>query len=112
MPFILCAAPLAYVKFRRRQERFQNVGTKALLVTPADVLTSDEVDLCRRFCIHIGLDYGELDVIRDRKSGRIYIIDANNTPAGPPKALSDDNRISALRIMALAFCRNVFGEPF
>lgn len=32
----------------------------------------------------IGLDFGELDIIRDNADGGIYIIDVNKTPWGPP----------------------------
>ena len=28
----------------------------------------------------MGFDYGELDMARDQKDGRLYILDANNTP--------------------------------
>jgi hypothetical protein len=36
-----------------------------------------------RFCAAIALDYGELDVLRDNDSGRIYVVDANRTPIRP-----------------------------
>jgi hypothetical protein len=32
----------------------------------------------------MGLDYGELDAVRDAASGRLYVLDVNNTPFGPP----------------------------
>ena len=31
----------------------------------------------------IGLDYGELDVLRDDASGLVYVVDANRTPIRP-----------------------------
>ena len=43
-------------------------------------LTENEVIQIKRFCIRIGLDIGELDVIRDNSTGLIYIIDVNNIP--------------------------------
>ncbi len=109
VPFIKDVAPLAYVKFRPRQRRFENINGFAKLVTPADVLSIDEVELCRRFCREIGLEYGEIDVLRDKTTARIYVIDANNTPAGPPRALSPEDRATALRFIALTVCRSVFG---
>ena len=33
-------------------------------------------------CREMGLDYGELDVLRDREDGRLYILDVNDTPSG------------------------------
>jgi hypothetical protein len=32
------------------------------------------------FCAAMGLDYGKLDIIRDREDRRLYILDANKTP--------------------------------
>lgn len=45
-----------------------------------DSFTTDELAGVTRFCGLLGLDYGKLDIIRDREDGRIYIVDANNTP--------------------------------
>jgi len=51
------------------------------------------------FCSRIGLDYGELDVLRNKDDGKIYIVDVNYTPWGPPAKLSDDeNRIALIRM--------------
>ncbi len=35
------------------------------------------------FTQSIGLDFGELDVLRDIGDGRLYIVDAANTPHSP-----------------------------
>jgi hypothetical protein len=36
-----------------------------------------------RFADLIGMDYGELDVLRANDSGLIYVVDANRTPVRP-----------------------------
>jgi hypothetical protein len=36
----------------------------------------------------IGLDFGELDLLRDRADGRIYVVDVNPTVNGPTVVLS------------------------
>ena len=110
VPFILGHAPFAYLKYRPREHRFDNFNVHAEVVTTADVLSPAEMNLCRRFCEKIGLEYGELDILRDGPSGRIYIVDANNTPVGPTKALSKPDRSFAMRMMALTFCRAVFNS--
>lgn len=51
----------------------------------------------------IGLDWGGVDVLRDRSSGRIYIVDANKTDMGPPVALKLGAKLRATRRMAQAF---------
>jgi len=45
--------------------------------------TKEEQAAIIKFCKDFGLDYGELDILRDRKDGKIYIVDVNNTPSGP-----------------------------
>jgi len=47
------------------------------------LLGPDEVDLIQRFFNVLGLDYGELDVLRHADDQRLYIVDVNNTAFGP-----------------------------
>ena len=69
-------------------------GTELTLPRPSDeFLSSAEQDLLLRFAAAIGLEYGELDTLRDRDSGLIYVVDANRTPVRPralDEALHDD----------------------
>jgi hypothetical protein len=109
IPFILGVPPFAYTKFRSRVRRFVNSNDRVFIVSPSEVLSMAELDLCRRFCQAVGLDYGELDILRDRESGLIYIVDVNNTPAGPPKGLTPSDRQSALRGIGLQIRRTIFG---
>ena len=51
----------------------------------------------------MGIDYGELDILRDNNDGRIYIVDANNTPSGPPNGLTDVQECLALHRMVYPF---------
>lgn len=111
IPFLLCNPVLAYVKFRGRSRRFENANACVKLVTPADVLSDDEISVCRRLCSSMGLQYGELDILRDGPSGRIYVVDVNNTPAGPPAGLSNRDRMTAMSMIAVAFRRHVFNLP-
>jgi hypothetical protein len=39
----------------------------------------------------MGLDYGELDVLRDADDGRLYVVDVNTTPFGPVNRRLDDS---------------------
>ena len=75
---------LTYVKWRRYPKWFS--GTEITLPRSTDeYLSAAEQDLLLRFADSIGLEYGELDTLRDRESGRIYVVDANRTPAQPLK---------------------------
>ena len=64
-------------------------GTEVTLPRPSDeFLSTAEQELLLRFAASIGIEYGELDTLRDRESGRIYVVDANRTPV-KPKALAE-----------------------
>lgn len=61
-------------------------------IDPRDVLDLGEIARILQFCRAIGMDYGKVDIIRNQEDGRIYIIDANNTPGtfpGTPQDLPD-----------------------
>ncbi|MDJ0728265.1 MAG: hypothetical protein QNJ38_24495 [Prochloraceae cyanobacterium] len=51
------------------------------IIKPREIFTSEEISNILQFCQKIGLDCGELDILRDKQDRRIYIIDANNTPS-------------------------------
>lgn len=70
--------------------------------TAADFFSDEEATLLLRFADTIGLDYGELDVVRDGESGLIYVVDANRTPVRP-KGLPDENVDAAFGPQAEAF---------
>jgi glutathione synthase/RimK-type ligase-like ATP-grasp enzyme len=84
-------------------QRFSNENTSAELHETGTVLTTAEVERLLRFCAFIGLDYGELDVLRDKVDGRIYVVDVNSTPDGPPNHLSGPQSEIALARLGAAF---------
>jgi hypothetical protein len=94
---------LAYRKYRPAADRFSNTNTRAELVGADAVLDPRELTLCLGFAASIGLEYGEMDILRDRADGRIYIVDANNTPFGPPNHLPETEVERALGLIAEAF---------
>ena len=57
------------------------------------------------FCRTIGLDMGEIDVLRDNATGRIYIVDVNSMPFGPPKPISLKDGLRAITLYAELFVR-------
>jgi hypothetical protein len=94
------------VVFRKRrplERRFLNENVEVLLDEPANCYTADEIAVIERFAAELGLDWGGVDVLRDRMSGRIYIVDANKTDMGPPVALKLAAKLRATRRMAQAF---------
>lgn len=74
------AIPFIVKRYRAVNDRFNNIK-KAVLVNTEEIFNQDEINKILLFCKKFGMDYGELDVLRDRDDSRIYIVDANNTPS-------------------------------
>lgn len=103
VPVVFGTIPLAYLQRRPLANRFKGLSTFAAVVRPEAVMSADEMAATLRFCDIMGVEYGELDVLRDRRDGRIYIVDANKTPYGPAKALPVYDAVRAMQTIADAF---------
>jgi len=102
-PVVGGQAPFVYLKRRSRDLRFSNDNHRVDLAPVDAMLSKDELVKIADFTKAIGLDFGGLDVLRDREDGRIYIVDANKTDMGPPSALSAQDKLKAMRGIADAF---------
>jgi hypothetical protein len=72
--------PLVLLTYRPSSDRFKE--THHWETAPIeDVFTESERAQLRDFVDAMHLDYAELDVLRDREDGRIYVVDANTTPS-------------------------------
>ena len=98
--------PLVYVKLRPADNRFETFNS-AEIVETASVLSADEVEQIGAFAQAMGVDFAEMDVLRDNDDGRIYVVDVNNTPAGPPVHLSAEEQSRAVARLAAAYGRLV-----
>lgn len=92
---------LVYEKWRPDRQWFKGPEV-TVPKTAADFFNDAEAELLLRFSDAIGLDYGELDVVRDAADGRIYVVDANRTPVRP-KGLPDESVDAAFGPQAEAF---------
>ncbi len=98
--------PFVYLKYRPIESRFvdrKHTNTKANIAEVAEVLSKEELTKLNRFCKRLGLDYCEIDVLRDRHDGKIYIVDVNNTPSGPTSSLNDNKSKTAVFRLSQAF---------
>lgn len=101
--------PVVYLKHRSFSARFSN-DNHAVTLSDADTqFTKEEQTLIARFSHEIGLDFGGIDVLRDRRDGRIYIVDVNKTDMGPPTALPAQDKMRAMRLLADRFAPFVRG---
>jgi hypothetical protein len=75
--------PSCWLKVIPIQMRFKSTPlTQRLALPTASFFTNEELEKIRGLVIAMGLDYGELDIVRDRDDGRVYVLDVNKTPAG------------------------------
>jgi hypothetical protein len=97
--------PLVYKKFRPRALRFTNTNTEITWIYPEQAFVDEEIELILQFSRRIGLDVGELDILRDVNNGRIYIVDANKTPHSPNDKFIGWGGIICMHRAAWAFSR-------
>ena len=106
-----------FLKRRPVKTRFANSNAAVRRLDPDAVFSDQERRFIARFCQELGLDWGGLDVLRDRRDGQIWIVDANKTDMGPPTALPLADKLSATRAIATRFrhycsalTANAFGD--
>lgn len=102
VPVVGRRIPFVYLNYRRVRERFTRLDHQEVHST-ASVLTGQEIERLLDFCELIGLEFGDLDVLRDRRDGRLHVVDANKTPANAPANVSFWLGARASRLLARAF---------
>jgi len=106
--------PFVYLFYRKMKDRFNNKLVKVELINDTNsIFSNEEIKNTIDFCQGIGLDYGELDVLRDKKNGKLYIVDANDTPTGPPGHLDTEQFDYAINKLTISFEKmyNAFKIP-
>lgn len=105
IPVINYQIPFVYLKYKRIDKRFgtfKSSGSKRkkpkIVHNPLKVLKEHEIEKIIAFCKDLKMEYGELDVLRNRDDGEIYIIDANNTPHGP-SGFTTEEKSNAINLM-------------
>jgi hypothetical protein len=74
---------VAVIRRLHPMERWFAWSTSSTVADAAAELSGPEQAMVLQFADRLGLDYGELDIMRDRPSGRLFVVDANRTPYGP-----------------------------
>ena len=102
-PMIGDRIPLVMRKRRRVENRFCNANAEVDYAETDAILSPEEQAAIIRFARAMRLDWGGLDVLRDRTDGRIYVVDVNKTDMGPPIAMRLTDKIAVARRLATAF---------
>lgn len=102
VPVVCDYIPFVSPRFHDKNDRFNKVVWAEYKPTE-DIFSKEEVRCILQFCRILGLDYGELDIIRDNFDARIYIVDANHTPCFPSRKItSKDDRMRMIEANAKA----------
>lgn len=106
-PVVGGKVPFVMLKRRTAAARFSNDNHRVDLVDADTMLSPAEQRKIAEFAAAMRLDFGGLDVLRDRGDGRLYVVDVNKTDMGPPSALSGPDKLKAMRGLAGAFAHMV-----
>ena len=77
--YVLGELALVYHKHKPLDDRFGTHYLSVDVYKPEDVFSNEEINLIKSFCQTMHLDFGAIDVMRDKNNGRIYIVDVNKT---------------------------------
>ncbi|HVY90502.1 MAG TPA: hypothetical protein VG942_16665 [Hyphomonadaceae bacterium] len=91
------------VKTKPAGDRFSIHNVTVRFKELAEVFSIEEQNLLIRYAEEMQLDWGAFDVLRDRASGRIYVVDVNKTDTGPAVDLSFGDREKLKRAIASGF---------
>lgn len=112
IPIVGGIIPCVLFKTRNRGLRFTSKNRSIQIVNPLKYLTEQECHKIITYCRYIGLEMGEIDVLRSCEDGQIYIIDVNNTSWWPPNKLGDVDRNIVLNLMWNAFLESFLPTMF
>ncbi|HET6971577.1 MAG TPA: hypothetical protein VFH92_10665, partial [Phenylobacterium sp.] len=96
---------VVFIKRRPVADRFANHNESVSLARPQDVFSGEEIEKLSAFAAAMRLDWGGLDVLRDRATGRLYVVDVNKTDMGPPIALPFLDKLAAVDRLGRALRR-------
>ena len=98
------------VKTKPAAKRFSIHNDRVALIELDEVFSGEEIDLLTRFAERMQLDWAAIDVLRDRTSGKIYVVDVNKTDTGPAVDLSWRDRVKFTTVITRAFADMVSGR--
>ena len=101
---------IVFVKRRPLASRFANMNSSVTLQSPDELLSAEERAEIKEFAAAMGLDWGGMDILRNKEDGKIYIVDVNKTDMGPPIALSMKDKSKATAILTKQLLKLIEGN--
>jgi len=96
---------LVFLKKKPAAARFSIQNTSVVVKTPEEVFSAAELAQLERFLEAMQLDWGGLDVLRERATGRLFVVDVNKTDTGPAVVLNWRDRKRATSLLAEALLK-------
>ena len=99
-------ANFCYIKRTNKKDRFSLKNDFVSLGNVNEIFSNDELLKINLFCKTFEIDFAEIDILRDKNSKKIYIIDVNKTPIGPPLELNLFEKIKVITVSSSLFIKN------
>ncbi|MFM2316818.1 MAG: hypothetical protein RLZZ155_1150 [Bacteroidota bacterium] len=107
VPVIQGKIPLVYLKFKTKKNRFTNKAHRATMHSPEEIFSTEEIEQIEKYANAMKVDFCEFDVLRHKGNKKIYIIDVNKTPYGPPHPLNRVDKAIAIKKLSDAFMQMI-----
>lgn len=106
MSYVGGEIPVVFHKYKLLSKRFGTDYDHVDVWETDKAFSKEEQAQLITFCGAMGLDFGSVDVMRDKHDGRIYVVDVNKT-CMPVLCLSLKEQRRAFRLISAAFLRLV-----
>jgi len=106
MAYVGGEIPVVFHKYKLIEKRFGTDYDHVDVWSPDTAFSEEEQTQLINFCEAMGLDFGAVDVMRDKHDGRIYVVDVNKT-CMPVLCLRQKEQRRAFRLIAEALIRLV-----
>jgi len=106
MAYVSGEIPVVFHKYKLIEKRFGTDYDHVDVWSADQAFSKEEEKQLIDFCEAMGLDFGAVDVMRDKHDGRIYVVDVNKT-CMPVLCLSQKSQRRAFRLISGAMVRLV-----
>lgn len=106
MAYVGGEIPVVFHKYKLLEKRFGTDYEHVDVWSADKAFSKEEQALLIKFCEAMGLDFGAVDVMRDKHDGRLYVVDVNKT-CMPVLCLSQKSQRAAFRKTSEALVRLV-----
>jgi glutathione synthase/RimK-type ligase-like ATP-grasp enzyme len=105
VPVIGDEIPHVYLKYKPLDSRFANFretekDKPTQIKKTHDILSDSEIHSILHLAKAMHLDFGEMDALRNRDDGKLYVVDVNNTPTGPSHLEKKELRLAISNLSA------------